>query len=72
MKAEPLLVCPKCNRPALKRLVGAGSGMIFRGSGFYLTDYKNNNSNKKSKSEESSISKPSAPTSSPTSSDKKA
>jgi putative FmdB family regulatory protein len=34
-----LATCPKCNGK-LKRLIGAGSGIIFKGSGFYATDYK--------------------------------
>ena len=38
--SKPLRKCPKCGRSALKRLVGGGAGLIFRGSGFYLTDYK--------------------------------
>jgi len=37
---EHLTNCPKCNG-TLKRLIGAGSGPIFKGSGFYQTDYKN-------------------------------
>ncbi len=36
---EPLKICPKCNGN-LKRLIGAGAGPIFKGSGFYHTDYK--------------------------------
>jgi putative FmdB family regulatory protein len=39
---EPLKVCPKCSGN-LKRLIGAGSGPIFKGSGFYHTDYKMKN-----------------------------
>ncbi len=39
MNDEPLKVCPKC-RGNLKRLIGAGAGPIFKGSGFYHTDYK--------------------------------
>lgn len=40
--SDPVLTeCPRCHNVALKRLIGAGSGMIFKGSGFYLTDYKN-------------------------------
>jgi putative FmdB family regulatory protein len=41
MKDEPLKTCPKCKKPALKRLVGGGAGLIFKGTGFYITDYKN-------------------------------
>jgi len=32
--------CPQCKKPSLQRLLGAGSGVIFKGSGFYETDYK--------------------------------
>ena len=32
--------CPKCAKPKLKRLVGIGAGVIFKGSGFYETDYR--------------------------------
>lgn len=38
--AEPLKRCPTCGRGDLKRLIGAGAGIIFKGSGFYETDYK--------------------------------
>ena len=48
MNAEPVKECPKCNGP-VKRLIGSGSGPIFKGSGFYQTDYKNNSSNSPSK-----------------------
>ena len=40
MKDEPLKNCPDCNGK-VKRLIGAGAGTIFKGSGFYQTDYKN-------------------------------
>ena len=32
--------CPKCGKLKLHRLIGAGSGIIFKGTGFYETDYK--------------------------------
>jgi len=41
MRDEPLKKCPKCHKSALKRLIGGGAGLIFKGSGFYITDYKN-------------------------------
>ena len=41
MRDEPLKKCPKCKKAALKRLVGGGAGLIFKGTGFYITDYKN-------------------------------
>jgi putative FmdB family regulatory protein len=45
MKEEPLVTCPNCGKDTLKRLIGTGTGIIFKGSGFYLTDYKNKKSN---------------------------
>ncbi len=41
---NPLISCPACKDNALKRIIGSGAGLIFKGSGFYLTDYKKNNS----------------------------
>ena len=40
MKADRLKECPKCSEPSLRRLIGIGAGIIFKGSGFYETDYK--------------------------------
>lgn len=40
MKDAPLKRCPACSKAALKRKVGGGAGLIFKGSGFYITDYK--------------------------------
>jgi len=45
---KPLRRCPKCNK-SVKRLISSGAGFIFKGSGFYATDYR-----KKSKSASSS------------------
>jgi putative FmdB family regulatory protein len=47
--AEPLKVCPRC-QGQLERLISAGAGVIFKGNGFYITDYKkksDGNGNKK-------------------------
>jgi putative FmdB family regulatory protein len=44
IKADPLIKCPKCGKDTLQRLIGTGGGLIFKGSGFYLTDYKNKSS----------------------------
>lgn len=41
MSAASLVMCPKCKTPNLVRAIGGGGGMIFKGSGFYHTDYKN-------------------------------
>ena len=32
--------CPECKKPKLERLIGAGGGLLFKGSGFYITDYR--------------------------------
>ena len=39
MTEDPLRVCPRCGGE-LKRLIGTGAGIIFKGKGFYHTDYK--------------------------------
>jgi len=40
MVDKRLKKCPQCGKNTLHRLIGAGSGIIFKGSGFYETDYK--------------------------------
>lgn len=53
--APPLEECPECGGK-VKRLIGAGAGLIFKGSGFYITDYRSEGykeSEKKDKSTKS-------------------
>jgi putative FmdB family regulatory protein len=50
--AEPIKECPLCNRK-VKRLFGTGAGIIFRGSGFYATDYRSEDYKAKAKTESS-------------------
>lgn len=38
--SDPLKDCPSCSQPQLRRLIGTGGALIFKGSGFYCTDYK--------------------------------
>ena len=62
MKDEPLKLCPACKKKALKRKVGGGAGLIFKGTGFYITDYKKKSGTKPdSAPAKSSESKPAAP-----------
>ncbi len=53
MSANPSRKCPKCGRMKLRRLIGGGAGIIFRGSGFYETDYKRAGEKKPKESTES-------------------
>ena len=50
MKDDALVTCPNCNQDTLVRIIHGGAGMVFKGSGFYLTDYKNSNTGSKGKS----------------------
>ena len=47
---EPLKHCPKC-KGKVKRKIGAGAGIIFKGSGFYATDYRSDGYRKAAKAE---------------------
>jgi putative FmdB family regulatory protein len=38
--AKPLKKCPACGKNKLQRLIGTGAGVIFKGDGFYQTDYR--------------------------------
>ncbi len=68
--ARPLRKCTVCGRRALKRLIGAGAGVIFKGTGFYETDYRSEDY-KKSKEKEKSTADTSAAESKAESKDKK-
>jgi putative FmdB family regulatory protein len=49
--AKPIRKCPKCGKVRLQRLIGAGAGIIFKGSGFYQTDYRSESYKKAAESE---------------------
>ena len=66
MRDEPFRECPKelCRLPKwghgrVKRLLGTGAGLIFKGSGFYTTDYRSD-SYKEAAKKESATKKPDA------------
>jgi len=40
IQADPERKCPKCRKLKLRRLIGAGAAVVFKGSGFYQTDYR--------------------------------
>ncbi len=66
MNDAALTTCPECKTDSLKRLIGTGAGIIFKGSGFYQTDYRSDNYNKSAKKDTETS------TSTSTTSDKKA
>ena len=53
ISAEPLRKCPACKKPKLERLIGTGAGVIFKGSGFYQTDYRGSSYASDAKKDES-------------------
>lgn len=50
MKDDPVATCPSCEG-RVKRLIGSGAGIIFKGSGFYATDYRSDSYKKGEKSD---------------------
>lgn len=66
--AQPQTKCPKCKKRKLRRLFGAGAGLVFKGSGFYQTDYRSE-SYKKAASADKPASESSASSSSSSSGD---
>ena len=51
--ARPLKKCPRCGQRKLQRLIGTGGGVIFKGSGFYQTDYRSEAYKKAAEAEKS-------------------
>lgn len=45
MTEKPIKKCPECGENKAKRLIGSGIGIIFKGTGFYETDYKRKEGN---------------------------
>jgi putative FmdB family regulatory protein len=59
--ARPRRKCPSCGRSTLERRIGTGAGILFRGTGFYQTDYRSDSYTQGQKAESSSAeSKPAA------------
>ena len=57
IKAPPIRKCPKCGKLKVKIVIGRGSGVLFKGTGFYQTDYRS-----KSYTDAASKDKPATPT----------
>ncbi len=63
--------CPKCKKSRLRRLIGTGAGILFKGSGFYVTDYRTESYKKGAEADKKVAAPPSTPsTDKPASSDK--
>ncbi len=54
IKDSPKKKCPKCGKSKLRRLIGPGAAIVFKGSGFYITDYRSDSYNKAAKADSSS------------------
>jgi putative FmdB family regulatory protein len=51
IKAEPQTVCPSCREPKLRRKIGPGAAILFKGSGFYQTDYRSESYKERAKAD---------------------
>jgi len=50
---DPVRICPQCGHMSVERKISGGSGLIFKGSGFYITDYSSGNGKNSEKSKKS-------------------
>jgi putative FmdB family regulatory protein len=58
MTAKFLRKCPVCKKPKLRRLLGTGAAIIFKGSGFYQTDYRSESYKSGAKADENKAAPP--------------
>lgn len=54
IKAEATKKCPSCGKSKARRQIGGGAGLIFKGSGFYLTDYRSDSYKKAAEADQKS------------------
>lgn len=71
ISADPEKKCPQCKKLKLRRLIGTGAAVVFKGSGFYQTDYRSDSYKKSAAADGSSSSSDSAKSSSEKSSSEK-
>lgn len=62
MSEAPLKKCPKCKKPKLRRVFGTGAAILFKGSGFYETDYRSESYKSAAKADQESSGKSCADT----------
>ena len=60
IKAAPIKKCPACGKSAAERQISAGAAILFKGSGFYLTDYRSDSYKKAAAADASSSAPPKA------------
>ena len=58
ISASTRKACPKCSRRTARRMIGAGAGLMFKGSGFYITDYGRGGAKPSAKNEPVDAGKP--------------
>jgi putative FmdB family regulatory protein len=51
IKADPQRICPACQQERLRRKIGAGAAILFKGSGFYQTDYRSDSYKKRAEAD---------------------
>jgi putative FmdB family regulatory protein len=61
--ADPRTDCPECKEPRLRRKIGPGAAILFKGSGFYQTDYRSESYKKAAKAESPATESKASPTS---------
>ncbi|MBX6316554.1 MAG: zinc ribbon domain-containing protein [Isosphaeraceae bacterium] len=66
IKADPQTDCPQCREPRLRRKLGPGAAVLFKGSGFYQTDYRSESYKQRAKADKPPESKSSDSSSSST------
>lgn len=49
--STPVRTCPKCGKRRVARVIGPGGGLLFKGSGFYITDYRSSGYKEKAKAD---------------------
>ena len=58
IKADSQTICPVCQEPKLRRKIGAGAAILFKGSGFYQTDYRSESYKSAAKAEQEAAKPP--------------
>src|SRR3954470_23775838 len=53
IKSSAIKKCPECGKSKVRRLIGTGAGLLFKGSGFYITDYRPDSYNQAAKADSS-------------------